>query len=220
MQYRFLDTDRIISEGVIYGSLGALLVLAYLVVTGAAFYITNGLIQANNPVLIALTLFAIALAFTPMRLRLERSIDEAFFKQRRAFESRLEQFARALTQSVELADSVLLVKQELDETVMPRYLFAFLRNPGTGEYEAFKDTPGIGQTDIRFRPESQLIRLLDTEQPILYISNSLTLPPELVSERARLAVLNTPVIARLQSGKRLNGFMALGPRGHGLRHAA
>src|SRR5260221_2466617 len=53
--------------------------------------------------------------------------------------------------------------------------------------------------------------MLDTEQPTLYISNSQTLPPELVSKRARLAVSNTPVIARLQSGKRLNGFMALGP---------
>jgi signal transduction histidine kinase len=212
-QYRAVDTDRVISEGLIYTILGGMLVVGYLLVTGAAFSITAGLLRPDNPIIIAGTLFVIALAFTPMRLRLERAIDEAFFRQRRAYEKRTEQFSRSLTASVELPDSVTKLKKQLTETVTPRYMFVFLRNSGTGEFEAIAD-PDTGrvQTDIHFSDDSALVQLLSSEQSLLYIAPGQGLPPELASERARLAVLNTPVFVRLQSASRMNGFIALGPR--------
>jgi signal transduction histidine kinase len=216
LQYRFLDADAVISGGIIYAALGVMLVLGYLLVTSAAFVLTNGVIQATNPIIIAITLFVIAVMFAPLRLRLERMVDTAFFRQRRAYESRLEQFARTLTQSVELNDVIARVKKQLDETVTPRYMFIFLRNLATGEYLAYADpATGFGQTDVHFTGDSALVRFLDTGQPILYIESRQALLPELVTERARLAVLNTPVIVRLRSLTRLNGFIALGPRQDG-----
>jgi signal transduction histidine kinase len=215
-QYRAVDTDRIISEGLIYTALGAMLVVGYLLVTGAAYSITAGIIRPDNPVIIAGTLFLIALAFTPLRLRLERGVDEAFFRQRRAYEKRAEQFSRSLTASVELNDSLGKLKKQLSETVAPRYMFVFLQNSGTGEYEATADPEtGRVQTDIHFAENSPMVKLLATEQSLLYIAPSQGLPPELASERARLAVLNTPVFVRLQSASRMNGFIALGPRADG-----
>ncbi|HLY28965.1 MAG TPA: GAF domain-containing protein [Aggregatilineales bacterium] len=212
LQYRFLDSDRIISESLIYTVLGALLVVGYLLVTTAAFYLTNGIIRAQNPILVAGTLFLVAVAFTPARLRLTRMVDESFFKQRRAYQVRLERFSRELTQAVDLTDTVSRLKREFDETLSPRYLFVFLLNTATNEYEAFNDAPGLSQTDVRFGAESSLPRVMATQQPIIYIASGQALLPELVSERARLAVLNTPIMARMQSGTRLNGFIALGPR--------
>src|SRR5258706_896133 len=221
LQYGFLDADAVISEGMIYSALGIMVVLGYLLVTSAAFVLTNGVIQATNPIIIAVTLFIIAVVFTPARLRLERLVDTSFFRQRRAYESRLEQFARSLTQSVELNDTIARLKLQLDDTAAPKYLFIFLRNLATGEYLAYADpAAGLAQTDIHFSSDSPLVQVLEKGQPIIYIETRQMLMPELVAERARLAVLNTPVIVRLRSLARLNGFMALGPRqdGSGYQH--
>src|SRR5258708_16027476 len=213
MQYRVLDTDRVVSESVIYVALGVLLIIGYLLNTGAAFYVTAGVIRADTPLVIAITLFIIAVAFSPLRVRLEHAIDRSFFRQRRGYERRAEQFTRSLTTSVELKDVAQRLKQEIDETVAPKYMFVFLRNMLSGEYEAYAD-PIIGrpQTDIRFGINSPLINLLTKDQSLLYLQQGQALPPELVSERARLAVLNAPLFLRLQSVNRLNGLIALGPR--------
>ncbi len=213
LQRRLLDSDRIVSESLIYAALGIMLVIGYLLVSGAAYILTWGLIKPENPLLIAVTLFVIAAAFTPVRLRLERAVDRAFFKQTRLYEKRLEQFARSLTTSVDMNDAVKKLTQQLAETVSPQYVFIFLRNLSSGEYEAYLDpAAGRPQTDIHFAAEGALIKMLRGESTVLYMEPAHPLPAELYSERARLAVLNTPVIARLQSADRLNGFIALGPR--------
>jgi signal transduction histidine kinase len=213
LQRRLIDSDRIVSESLIYTALGIMLIIAYLLVSGAAYILTWGLIRPDNPLLIAATLFLIAIGFTPVRLRLERAVDRAFFKQARLYEKRLEQFARSLTTSVDMNDAVNKLTDQLDETVLPQYTFIFLRNLSSGEYEAYIDpVTGKAQTDVHFAADSALIRLLRGESTVLYVEPGHPLPAELYNERARLSVLNTPVIARLQSADRLNGFIALGPR--------
>jgi signal transduction histidine kinase len=213
LQHRLIESDQVVSESLIYAALGVMLIIGYLLLTGAAYILTWGAIRFDSPLLIAITLFVIAVAFTPMRLRLERIVDRAFFKQARFYESRLEQFARSLTTSVDMNDAVKKLNEQLDETIAPQYAFIFLRNLATGEYEAYTDpATGKAQTDIHFAPDSALIRMLRGDQSILYFEPGQPLPAEVFAERARLAVLNTPVIARLQSADRLNGFIGLGPR--------
>lgn len=220
LQYRMFDSDRIISESLIYSTLGLLLLVGYLLITGAAYYITAGAIRADNPVIIIGTLFIIVVAFTPVRIRLERSIDESFFKQRRAYERRIEQFSRSLTTTVDLQDVVTSLRKQLNQTVAPRYVFVFLRSLSTGEYNAYIDPEtGKSQTDIHFEATSPLTKMLAEETSLLYIKFGDALPPELVTERARLAVLNTPVMVRLSSVNRLNGFIGLGPRQDGMPYA-
>ncbi|MEP7288095.1 MAG: GAF domain-containing protein [Chloroflexota bacterium] len=216
LQYRKIDTDRIIGEGLIYSVLGVMLIFGYLLITSATYFLTSGFVRADNPILIAITLFIIALLFTPMRLTLGQSIDRAFFRQRRIYEKRVEQFARSLTTSVDLADTVSKLKEQLEDTVAPRDIFFFLLNLMNSEYEVYVD-PAVGhaQTDIRFSSTSPLVQVFSKDMSLLHVEATHTLPPELVAERARLAVLNTPVIVRLQSVKRLNGFLALGPRQDG-----
>src|SRR5262249_3178321 len=115
--------------------------------------------------------------------------------------------------SVDLPEVVQKVKSQLDETVMPQYMFVFLRNSRSGDYEAFADTAlGLTRTDVRFEASSPVVRTLESGDPILYLEPGQALPAELISERPRLGVLNAPIILRLRSRSRLNGFLALGPR--------
>lgn len=212
-QTRLVNSDRVIVEGAIYTVLGAILVIGYSLVTFALYLLTGGQIRWDSPVPVALIVFGIALLFTPARRRLERLVDDAFFKQRRAYETRLERFARQLTQLLEINDVTRELKTQLDETVAPEYLFTFVRNMTTGEYEAVADAAtGKPKTDLHFSPGSPLLNYLGGPGDVLYLMPGQPLPIELAQERARLAVLNTPVIARMHSSSRLNGFLALGPR--------
>lgn len=208
-----LDSDRMVSEGLILSVMGIMLVLGFMLLTGAAYALTAGVIQPNHPLLIGLTLFVVAVMFMPLRIRLERLVEDTFFKQRRLYERRLERFATAMTMTIETSDVVKQVKAELAETLRPQYMFIFLRNPISGEFEAVPD-PDTGEpmTDVRFRPDGGLLRLLGSAQTVMDMDRANIAPTELQADRARLAVLNTPVIARLRSVRRFNGFMALGPR--------
>lgn len=212
-QQRSLNTDRVLSETLILGVMGAMMVLGYLLLTGAAYALTAGVIQPSSPLLIGLILFAVAVLFMPLRIRLERIVEQTFFKQRRMYERRLERFASAMTTTIESGDVVRLVKAELAETLKPQYMFTFLRNPISGDFEAVADPEtGKPQTDLRFKPGAGLLPLLEMSQTVVDMERANIQPNELGGDRARLAVLNTPVLVRLRSVRRLNGFMAIGPR--------
>lgn len=211
---RLLDVDRVLREASIYGILGVGLVIGYTLITIAVYQITWYFVKWDNPILIAMTVFAIAVLFAPVRSRLERFLDKTFFRQRRVYEQNIEAFARRLTTVVESEDAARTFLKQIDETLYPQYAFVFLRNPLTAEYEPSPDpVTGKRGTDVTFSPGSPLLNYFGSDNaPLLYISGSQPLPPELGSERSRLSVLGTPVIARLRTANRLNGFLAVGPR--------
>lgn len=213
---RLLDVDRVLREASIYGILGFALVIGYTLVTFAIYLFTWTLIKWDNPVLIAITIFIIAVGFAPVRVRLEKLLDNTFFRQRRIYESNIEAFSRKLTMVVEGDDAAREFTRQMASTLNPEHVFVFLRNPLTGEYEAALDSDQKRRlTDVHFSPSSPLLTYLSAGLPLLYITPLQPLPPELGSERARLAVLGTPVLARLRTSNRLNGFVAIGPRRSG-----
>jgi signal transduction histidine kinase len=217
LQYRLVNSDRVISEAMIYFTLGFILILGYLLVTDAVYTFTNGVFRFDSPFIIAVTLFIISVAFTPARLRMERLVQNAFFRQSPVYEQRLEQYSHALPTVVEIDDIVEKFNQLMSETILPQYSFTFLRNVAINDYEAYVDPQtGRAQTDIRFDGASPLVRLLETSNDLLYLGPGEAPPPELSTDRARILVLNTPVIVRLHSAARLNGFVALGPRRNNL----
>src|SRR5690606_7855800 len=77
LQYRFFDTDRVISQGITYFLMLVALVSGYaLLVFSASLILTQGGgISANNPLLVGVTIFIIALLFLPVRTFLQRQID-------------------------------------------------------------------------------------------------------------------------------------------------
>jgi signal transduction histidine kinase len=208
-----ISSDQIIGTSTVYAVLGVLLVGGYILVTGAAYILTAGLLQPTNPIFIALTLFAIAVFFTPLRLRVESAVDTAFFRQRQHYDRRLEAFARKLTSSVEINDVTQALLSELQEGLSPQYAYVFLRSYPSNDYEALID-PATGKvgTNVRFRADSDLIALFEAETSMVRLDLKETPPVHSAAERARLAILNTPMIVRMHSPRRLNGFIALGRR--------
>ncbi|MBN1966749.1 MAG: GAF domain-containing protein, partial [Anaerolineae bacterium] len=214
-QFRLVDTDRVITQTALYSALLGLLMLSYwLVVTGIAMLIGRALRDtALHPLLIAVSIFVVAVLFTPVRIALQRLIESAYFRTRRAYQRVQERFTREATNAVTLPDVMELVSSTLADTLNPTHVIMFVRDIVTGEYRPETD-PATGQrpTDITFTPESGLVRHLSDRASLLYLEEGRPLPLDVVSDRAKLAVLGAPVIVRLKGPKTLNGFLVIGPR--------
>lgn len=208
-----IDSDRLITQGLTYSALGLMLIVGYGLIVSAAVALTQNVIQADNPFIIALVIFVVAVAFTPARLRLEAALETAFFRARRQYDTRLEAFARKLTMVVDVEDVTRLLQNELQGALAPQHIAVFLRNITSSDFEALPDpVTGKVMTDIRFKAESGLVGLFESDTSILRIDAGETPPIRIAAERARLMVLNAQVIARLRSSRRLNGFVALAAR--------
>jgi hypothetical protein len=102
LQYRSLDTDRIISQTITYTvMLGALLVGYFLLVFSAGL-IAGEVVGPANPILLAILIFLMAVLFVPVRTRLQARVDQIYYRRRYDYQQRLEAFSQRLSTLVEL----------------------------------------------------------------------------------------------------------------------
>ncbi|MBZ0275921.1 MAG: hypothetical protein K8I60_07250, partial [Anaerolineae bacterium] len=206
LQYRQLDTEQIISRGITYILMLVALVASYALLVMGANFVTNEVVQANNPILIAGTIFLIAVLFLPVRTRLQRQIDQIYFRVRTSYRERTEQFGQRLTTLTNLDEIVTVFQEEVNATLQPERIFIFLLDQPSNTYKAFNSTP----TDVTFDASSGLIARLQSQQddPLIYLEKDRPWPPELVTERTRINILKTLVVVPLVGKDVLNGFIA------------
>lgn len=206
LQYRRLNTDRIISQGITYSIMLVALVLGYfLLVFGASLFANQTFQLQGNELLIALMIFILAVLFLPVRTFLQERIDRIYYRRRFNYQDRIEQFTQRLTTLETLEQIVAAFRQEVQETLNPAGLFVFLPNPATRDYASY----GEPRSDIRFDAQSGLVELLQQEE-LVYLEPGRPWPPALLPEKARLGVLQTMAIARLRGRAGTIGFICLG----------
>ncbi len=210
LQYRVLDTDKIISQGITYSIMLGALVLGYFLLVFGAQLIFSNTFQVNNPFMIAVTIFVIAVGFLPFRGYLQRRIDQIYYRSRSNYQDRVEAFSRSMTTLAEFDQIIASFQKQLHDTISPSSVFIFLPDRQSGDYVAFgKPKP---ETDVRFEANSGVVTLLNaSEEDVVYIDPRRPWPAELLPNRARLGILKTQVIARLRGRRQLVGFVLIGP---------
>ncbi len=216
VQYSVLDTSRLLSFTATYAIMAAIVMVGYgLLVSGLSLLTTAALGEmATNPLMVGLLAFTLVLVFQPFRQRLQQVIDSFFFRARSEYEERLTTFRHDLTLASGLNEVVRLLKQQIRETLVPTHTYVFLRDPQSGDFIAIGEG-SRPDTDIRFEPHSGLVHALSTTRDVIFLELSKPLPPELIEEHARLAILRTPVLAPLQGQERLAGWIAVGNKRSG-----
>lgn len=211
LQYRSVDTDKVISQSITYGLLLIALILGYfLLVYGMTLFARDALpLRANDTFLIGLTIFMIAALFLPVRTYLQQRIDRVYFRKRANYRERAEAFARTLTTLGDFHQIVTQYRAALQEALAPAQTFLFLPDSRSGDFIAYGSPKP--ETDVRFERESSLIKLLrDSDaQDSIYFEPGRPWPPELVAERARLNILKPLVIAQLRGRKDLIAFVTI-----------
>lgn len=216
MEDRLLETDRLVPTILVYNVLGWTLIIAYAAIVTGLSSMGVDFISADSELVIASVVLIIALGFVPVRNRLRDRIDELWFRTRRHYQERLETVMENLTNAVTVNDVQHIVRIELDETLSPSDSILFVRDKEAQVFRAHENPlTGRPVTDITFQFDGGLAHYLQIESSILFLEDGKALPPTIFSDRARLAVLNTPILVRLKGQRQLNGFLAISGRRSG-----
>ncbi|WP_162909484.1 GAF domain-containing protein [Aggregatilinea lenta] len=217
-QSRPTEADRFVTQSVLYSVVIGVLVVAYwLIVTGLALLLDRTVLStASSPLVIATTVFGIAVLFMPLRQAMQRLVDATYFRGRRAYQLLLERFAREVANAVTLHDVIALVQQYMTDALAPEHVTLFVRNVSLQAYRPEPDpVTGLPLTDVTFGFDSGLARALRDEASLIYLQEGRPLPLDVVSDRAKLALVGAPLIVRLKGQRALNGFLAIGQRRSG-----
>ncbi|MCU0498410.1 MAG: GAF domain-containing protein [Anaerolineae bacterium] len=204
-----VDADRLFRQTLTYSLLLFMLVFGYFLLTFGASLIAVEAFSANNPILIGLMLFLVAVLFIPVRSLIQGGIDELFFRQRLNYQEKQEEFSRELSTLSGYNRILRQFRRVLDESLTPDSLFVFLPNAqASGEFVSVGEL--VNQTNIEFTKDSGVADLLRKRNSAVYLEPGKPLPAELIIDRARLNILKTKVLAGLRTGTTLNGIVSLG----------
>jgi signal transduction histidine kinase len=211
-RYRALQADRVLSLGLRYGLLTVMVTLAYALAAAGLGLGAAGLLAPNQPVLAGFLFFVLALLLNPLRAWTQRLVDQAFFRNRRAYQDRLQTFSGELTRVVDLPGILVVLRRYVQDTLAPARLHIFLYDALSDQYRAAPGEDGQPTSDLRFPITSGLaIRLGEQRAPLL-LNEYDSLPAALEPDRSRLLLLAALAFVPLPGRQRLSGWMALGPR--------
>ncbi|MCU0479667.1 MAG: GAF domain-containing protein [Anaerolineae bacterium] len=207
IQNHFFNTERAISAGITYTILLVALMIGYMLLVLGATLLASDIIRPDNPFIVIVVVFLIAVLFTPVRNFLQTQIDRIYYRTRRDYQARLESFSQKLT-TLSDADVMLAeYKDAVEEVLLPINNFIFLFNNISKTYVAHGNPP---ETDIIFGENSGIKDFLQKKENMIYLESSRPYPPELRIDKPRLNILQTLVIAALTGDNRLNGFLCIG----------
>ena len=126
LRYRLYEIDALISRTLVYGSLTAVLVLAY-VAGVAAFQFLLSPFTAGSPIAVAVSTLAVVALFQPLRRRIQSAVDHRFFRAKYDAERTLDAFAARLRDEVDLDMLARELVSVVHETVQPAHASVWLR---------------------------------------------------------------------------------------------
>lgn len=211
LRYRLVRTDVWLRQGLIYTSLTVLAVSGYaLVVSGIGLIFTN-IVPSENPLLIGGVIFIFAIMLEPLRIWLEQTINNTFFRGQKVYEERLRNFSHGLTNALDLQSIGRLLRRHILDTLSPQYVHIYIIDPVNDQYVSIADEDGRPSSDVRFAVGSPLAQYFLRERLPLYLDDG-NLPASLRPEESRLRLLGATLFLALPGEREVTGWLALGPR--------
>jgi signal transduction histidine kinase len=204
LQYRSIDTDRVISQAMTYTVLLVALIVGYFLLVLSASLLAGEVLGANNPILLAIVIFVMAVLFVPVRSRLQARVDRLYYRRKLNYQENLERFTQRLGSLISHDDIINAYLEELNATLQPSQMFIFIPDRQTGDFTA-------PNTDIRFAADSPLVQYLTDAEPLLVLDGAQPWNPAAVAERSRLLILKATLVVALRGSNRISGFVCIAP---------
>ena len=211
-RYRIFRTDFFFSRAFLYGLMMVLVMVGYALFVAGAGVVLKDLVSPGSPLVVGLIVFILAILFIPIQKRLEKSVDEIFFRGKKAYQDRLQTFSGDLSNVVEVSGIIKLLREYIDHSLMPERFHIFVYDLLSEQYVAFADESGRATSDIQFGRSSPLVNLLEGRKAPLELSTFTSIPVELQKEKNRLEILGANIFVPLPGNQRLAGWIALGKR--------
>jgi signal transduction histidine kinase len=213
LRYNELNVDRLISGGLSYVAASLIIVIAYLaIVSAAALLLQAQSALTNSPLLLVIFVLLAVIGFDVLRQRLNRTIEQVFFRGRLDSQTVLQTYSRSLTEVADLPMIVTALRQQVVSLYKPDRLYVFLLDIRLNAFVAQPDPtmPRLPLASAQCAIDSPIARWLKAELGPRYLQPHRALPDLLLPDQTRVetigAVLYVPLIGRDQ----LNGWIALG----------
>lgn len=219
LRYRMFGRDSVLRRGIIYGGLLVFVAGSYaLFVSGLSLFVI-GLSNINQPILVGMVVFLIAMLLNPVRVSLQKRVDAAFFRGQEIYQENLQSFSHKLTRMTDRESILLLLKGSCESSLSPSRTYIYTMDESLGYYAPTPDENGMQSSDIRFGRSSALVDLLVARNCALFISNESKLPDNLLVDQARIAVLQAELFVPILGQAGMVGWIALGDRQSGEPYA-
>ena len=125
LRYRLYDIDRIIRRTLTYALLTAVLAITYFV----GVLLIQQILPAQSQFAIVFSTLAIAALFSPLRRRIQSTIDRRFYRNRYDPGEALAAFSADLRKQLDSEEITSSMMNLIDETVQPTHASIWIRNP-------------------------------------------------------------------------------------------
>ena len=144
---RLWEIDVIINRTLVYGTLTALLAMIYFGCVIGLQSLLHGLTEGNQLAIVGSTL-AIAALFQPLRQRVQRIINQRFYRRKYNAARTLEAFGVDLRDEVDLNTLTVHLVAVVQETMQPTHISLWLRNPEASRAQITRLLPRIDEESV------------------------------------------------------------------------
>jgi class 3 adenylate cyclase len=117
VRYRLFDASVVIRRSVVYTALAGVITAAYALAIAAANVVLAHADLARSPWFSAAFMFAVAVAFNPLRRRMQAAVDRTFFRDRYDYARTIQSVARSMTGLLDLDEITRRVTDTIDATM-------------------------------------------------------------------------------------------------------
>ncbi len=147
LRYRLWDIDAIINKALVHGALTASLVVTYVAGVFGMQLVVGGVtrqvgFQSQQPIVIVVTTLLVAALFRPLRARVQRVVDQRFYRQKYDAQKTLAAFGTTLRSEVDLSQLTEHLLATVQTTMQPTQVSLWLRQPEQHPIEqAYRQEP-------------------------------------------------------------------------------
>jgi serine phosphatase RsbU (regulator of sigma subunit) len=134
LKHRLMDINVYIRRTVIYGAVTGFLGLIYLLLAGGLGGLISRFAGVRSDWMAIASTLVVAVAFVPVRNRIQAVLDRRFFRRRSDYSSALERMVREIAEASTQRALVSGTVDRIQQAVQNRLVVLFLRQPEEGAY--------------------------------------------------------------------------------------
>ncbi|NSW51556.1 MAG: GAF domain-containing protein [Anaerolineae bacterium] len=165
--------------------------------------------DAQNPLVIAIAVFIIAIAFFPLRQVLERGLHRLFYRSQASYQNELQALSIELTKMLTPAEIARILCDHIQQSIFPEFVYVYLHDEEEGIFYPAAGGIAGASTEVVFPEDAMLVQILSEQESVLLDHNHF--PASLASDQSRIRLIGCNLFIALPSRNNQlpNGWLAI-----------